>query len=489
METLISIKPLLAVLVPSGVTALILYWRRNPNRREACSIVAAVVTFLIVISMAPAVLAGNLVEFTAFRILPGVELAFRVDGIGLLFATTSSSLWVAAAVYCIGYMRTLKEQNQTRFYACFAISISAAMGVAFSANLFTLFLFYEVLSLCTFPLVIHKETRESWDAGRKYLLYLAGTSKTILLGAIVLTYQLTGTLEFNRAGMFGEVEARTLLTVIYFCFLFGFAKAAVMPVHSWLPAAMVAPTPVSALLHAVAVVKVGAFSIVRVVTDVFGVELMRDLDLGHYTAIFASITILVASAYALSQDNLKMRLAYSTVSQLSYIVLGVALLSLSGITGGIIHIVNHAFSKITLFFCAGSIYAVSHKTNISQLSGIARRMPWTIAAFSIGSLSMVGVPLFAGFISKWYLAIGSIETENWMLLGVLLTSTVLNLAYFGPIVYKAVFEKPPEDHGGHEDFGEAPLTILIPLLVTAFGTVLLGLFPDFFLGLIRMRLM
>jgi multicomponent Na+:H+ antiporter subunit D len=162
---------------------------------------------------------------------------------------------------------------------------------------------------------------------------------------------------------------------------------------------------------------------------------------------------------------------------------------LSGITGGIIHIVNHAFSKITLFFCAGSIYAVSHKTNISQLSGIARRMPWTIAAFSIGSLSMVGVPLFAGFISKWYLAIGSIETENWMLLGVLLTSTVLNLAYFGPIVYKAVFEKPPEDHGGHEDFGEAPLTILIPLLVTAFGTVLLGLFPDFFLGLIRMRLM
>lgn len=489
METLISIKPLLAVLVPGGVTALILASRRHPDLREAWSIGAAIVTFLIVISMAPAVYAGNVIEYTVFRILPGVELAFRVDGFGLLFATTSSSLWVAAAVYCVGYMRTLKEQHQTRFYVCFAIAIAAALGVAFSANLFTLFLGYEILSLCTFPLVIHKETDESWDAGRKYLLYLAGTSKTILLGAIVLTYYLSGTLEFNRAGMFSSGDAKSLLTVVYFCFLFGFAKAAVMPVHSWLPAAMVAPTPVSALLHAVAVVKVGAFSIVRVVTDVFGVDLMRDLDLGTYTAVFASITILAASAYALSQDNLKMRLAYSTVSQLSYIVLGVALLSISGITGGIVHIVNHAFSKITLFFCAGAIYAVSHKTNISQLSGIARKMPWTIAAFAIGSLSMVGVPLFAGFITKWYLAIGSIQAENWIVLGVLLTSTILNLAYFAPIVYKAVFEAPPDDQDGSEDFGEAPLTILIPLLVTAVGTVLLGVFPDFFLGLIRTGLM
>ncbi len=485
METLISVKPLLAVLVSGGVAALILMSRGNPNRREAWSIAAAVITFLVVASMAPAILAGNLIEYTLFRILPGVDLAFRVDGIGLLFATTSSFLWVVAAVYCIGYMRTLQEENQTRFYACFAISISAALGVAFSANLFTLFLCYEVLSLCTFPLVIHKETRESWDAGRKYLLYLAGASKTILLAAIVLTYHLTGTLEFDRAGMFSGGESKTLLTVVYFCFLFGFAKAAVMPVHSWLPAAMVAPTPVSALLHAVAVVKVGAFSIVRVVTDVFGVELMWDLDLGTYTAIVASITILAASAYALSQDNLKMRLAYSTVSQLSYIVLGVALLSVSGMTGGIIHIINHAFSKITLFFCAGSIYAVSHKTHISQLSGIARKMPWTIAAFAIGSLSMIGVPLFAGFISKWYLAVGSIQTENWTVLGVLMISTLLNMAYFAPIVYKAVFEDAPEDHGGHEDFGEAPLTILVPLLVTAAGTILLGLFPGYFLALIR----
>jgi multicomponent Na+:H+ antiporter subunit D len=485
METLISIRPLLAVLVSGGVTGLIIFSRARPNLREGWSVAAAVITFLIVISMAPAVLAGGTIEFTLFRILPGIDLAFRVDGLGLLFATTSSSLWIAAAFYCIGYMRTLKEEHQTRFYVCFAIAVSAAIGVAFSANLFTLFLFYEILSISTFPLVIHKETAESWDAGRKYLLYLAGTAKTILLAAIVLTYYLTGSLEFDRGGMFTGEQAKTLMTVIFFCYLFGFAKAGVMPVHSWLPAAMVAPTPVSALLHAVAVVKVGAFSIVRVVLDVFGVDLMRDLDLGMYGVIFASITILGASAYALAQDNLKMRLAYSTVSQLSYIVLGVALLSVAGITGGIIHIVNHAFSKITLFFCAGSIYAVSHKTNISEMSGIARKMPWTIAAFAIGSLSMVGVPLFAGFISKWYLAVGTLQSENLVVLGVILTSSVLNLAYFAPIVYKAVFEQPPPDHAGHEDFGEAPLTILVPLLLTAVGTVLLGLFPEFFLRLIE----
>lgn len=492
MQTLTSITPLLAVLVSGGVIALILLFRGNPNRREASSVIAAIITFMIVMSMAPEILSGGIIEYTVFKILPGINFSFRVDGIGMLFASATSFLWIAAAFYCIGYMRTLEEDHQTRFYICFALSVSAAIGVAFSANLFTLFFFYEVLSLGTFPLVIHKETPESWDAGRKYLLYLAGAAKTILLAGIVLTYYLTGTLEFNSAGMFSEVAlseegVKTLLMVVYFCFLFGFAKAGIMPMHNWLPAAMVAPTPVSALLHAVAVVNVGTFSVVRLVLDVFGVDLMRHLDLGIYTAVFASITILGASAYALAQDNLKMRLAYSTVSQLSYIVLGVALLSVSGITGGIIHIANHAFSKITLFFCAGAIYAVSHKTNISQLSGIARKMPWTIGAFAIGSLSLVGVPLFAGFISKWYLAVGTIETQNWTLLGVLLTSSVLNMAYFAPIVYKAVFGQPPEDHDGHENFGEAPLFILVPLLVSAVGTVLLGIFPDYFLRLIELR--
>ena len=486
MESVTSITPLLAVLVSSIAAMLIIYTRRNPNLREACSIGAGIVKFVLVMSMAPVILAGSVIEFTAFDILPGVSLAFRVDSIGLLFATTSSFLWMFTTLYSIGYMRTLDEHAQTRYYTCFAIAMSATMGVAFSANLFTLFLFYELLSLSTVPLVIHKENREAWEAGAKYMLYLVGASKSLLLGAVVITYWLTGSLEFNREGMFAGIEAPTLLTVTFVLYLFGFAKAGLMPLHSWLPAAMVAPTPVSALLHAVAVVKVGAFSVVRVVIDVFGIDLMKELNLGLYAAVFASITILVASAYAMTQDNLKMRLAYSTVSQLSYIVLGVALLSMAGLIGGIIHIVNHAFSKITLFFCAGAIYAVSHKTNISQMSGIARKMPWTIAAFTIGSLSMIGVPLFAGFITKWYIATGSLAAGNWIVLLVILTSTILNVAYFGPVVYKAVFGKPPADGDAHEDFGEAPLAMLLPILVAATVTVLLGLFPGYFLGLIKM---
>lgn len=491
METLISIKPLLAVLVSAIAAVLIMYSHRQPNLREAWSIGAGIIMFLIVISMTPAILSGAVIEYTVFKILPGVELAFKVDGIGLLFATTSSFLWIVTSVYSIGYMRTNKEHDQTRYYTCFAIALSAAMGVAFAGNLFTLFLFYEILSLCTLPLVIHNGGAKDWDAGRKYLLYLVGTSSTILLGAIILTYSLTGTLEFNKDGMFSGIDVTTfsgmdipmLLTVMFFMFLYGFAKAGLMPVHNWLPSAMVAPTPVSALLHAVAVVKVGAFCIVRLVTDVFGVPLMQDLSLGDYMAIIASVTILVSSIYAMTQDNLKMRLAYSTVSQLSYIVLGVALLSVSGITGGIIHIVNHAFSKITLFFCAGSIYTASHKSNISDMSGIARKMPWTIAAFAIGSLSLIGVPLFAGFISKWHIAIGTIETQSWILLAVLLTSSLLNVAYFAPVLYKAVFGEPPAD--GHAGVREAPYAVLIPLLITAAGTVALGIFPEHFLNLIK----
>ncbi|OGS94980.1 MAG: cation:proton antiporter [Gallionellales bacterium RIFCSPLOWO2_12_FULL_57_18] len=495
METLISIKPLLAVLVSAIAAVLVMLSYRRPNLREGWSLGAGVIKFLIVVSMTPVILSGGIIQYTVFKILPGVELAFKVDGIGLLFATTSSFLWIITTVYSMGYMRTLEEHAQTRYYTCFAIALSSAMGVAFAGNLFTLFFFYEILSLCTLPLVIHNEGAKDWDAGRKYLLYLVGASSSILLGAIILTYTLTGTLDFNKAGMFSGLtattfsgmEIATLLTVMYFMFLYGFAKAGLMPMHNWLPSAMVAPTPVSALLHAVAVVKVGAFCIVRLVTDVFGVPLMQNLHLGDYTAIIASITILASSAYALTQDNLKMRLAYSTVSQLSYIVLGVALLTGNGIIGGIIHIVNHAVTKITLFFCAGSIYVASHKTNISQMSGIARKMPWTIAAFTIASLSIIGVPLFAGFITKWHIAIGTIETKSWVLLGVLLTSSLLNVAYFAPVVYKAVFGTPPED--GHEGISEAPLKVLVPLLITAAGTVVLGIFPDHFLNLIKVGLL
>lgn len=433
--------------------------------------------------------------------VPGIDLAFKVDSLGLMFGLTASFLWILTTLYSIGYMRKLEEHAQTRYFACFAVTLSATMGVAFAANLFTLFIFYEIITLVTYPLVSHYETPEAYSAGRKYLVYLLGTSKTFLLAAILLTYSIAGTLDFKSQGIFSQVNPSIWLVVIYVLFIAGFAKAGIMPFHSWLPSAMVAPTPVSALLHAVAVVKVGVFSILRVIFDVMGPDLMQRLNLGIPTAIFVSITILTASTIAMAQDNLKMRLAYSTVSQLSYIILGAALLTASGMTGGMLHIINHAFSKITLFFCAGAIYVASHKKNISEMKGIAQKMPWTMFAFSVGALSMIGIPPTAGLISKWYLALGSVQAEEFSILIVLLTSTLLNAAYFLPIIYTAYFQKPnaeaarvsgrTELSGQAEhraEHGEAPWIMVVPLLLTAVATVFLGLYPDYFLVLVRAML-
>ena len=488
MESIVSIKPVLALVVSAVAALLIIYARHNPNLRESFSLGAGVLKFLIVVSMAPVVLAGGVIDVTLVTLLPGVSVRLRADALGLLFATTASCLWILATIYSIGYMRSLNEHAQTRFYTCFALALSATMGVAFAGNLFTLFLFYEILSLSTYPLVMHKQTPEAWEGGKMYVIYLVGASKSFFLAAMILTYMLTGTLEFQRGGMFTGVEASSLLlTIIYILFIAGLAKAALMPFHSWLPAAMVAPTPVSALLHAVAVVKVGVFSIVRVILDVFGVDLMQQLYLGIGTAIVASITLLWASTYALAQDNLKIRLAYSTVSQLSYVILGMALLTPAAMAGGMIHVANHAFSKITLFFCAGAIYVAAHKTLVSELSGLAKKMPYTMAAFTIGSLSMIGVPLFAGFVSKWNIALGAIEAQQLIFVGVLLLSTVLNASYFVPIVYKAYFETAPATNE-NDHIQEAPAAMVVPIMITAAGTIALGIYPDYFMTLITLTL-
>lgn len=382
MDPVISIRPLLAVAVPGLAALAILLLNNREKLRDVVSPMAAIAMFAIVASMAPTVLAGGTIDLRLFEILPGIDFAFRVDALGMVFATVSSLLWIVAAIYSIGYMRHLNEHAQTRFFACFASSLAAAAGGAFAANLFTLVVFYEVLSLVTYPLVYHHEDEEAWTGSRRYLVYLMGASKSALLAALALTYHIAGSLDFVAGGLLAGVNASAaLLTVVYFCYLFGFAKAAVMPMHAWLPAAMVAPTPVSALLHAVAVVKMGVFCVLRVVFDVFGTRLVDGLGLGIATAYLVSFTILMASVYALTRDDLKARLAYSTVSQLSYIVLGVVLLSPVAMVGGIIHIAAHAFSKITLFFCAGSIYCASGKRNVSDMAGIGRRLPWTMGAF------------------------------------------------------------------------------------------------------------
>lgn len=483
MEAISSIKPLLAVIVSLIAAFLILITgERARNLREFWTIIASVVKFAIVASMVSPILKGKVIEYTVISILPGLSLQFRVDALGILFALTASFLWIITSFYSIGYMRSLNEHAQTRYFACFAIALSATMGVAFSANLFTTFIFYEIITLSTYPLVAHKETSEAVKGARRYLAYLLGTSIAFLLLAIFLTYNAAGTLDFSNQGILAGKASNALLTVIFILFMAGIAKAAMMPLHSWLPAAMVAPTPVSALLHAVAVVKVGVFTVIRVALYIFGIDLLSRLGLGTALAYFASFTIIAASIIALRQDNLKLRLAYSTISQLSYIILGVALLTPSSMVGGIVHISNHAFSKITLFFCAGSIYCAAHKTNISQLSGIGKKMPWTMTAFFIASLSMIGVPPAGGFISKWYLALGSIEAEEIPILAVIIASSILNAAYFLPITYKAFFEKPGDD--SHEGIKEIPM-VAIPLVITAIISVLTGIYPDYFLTLAK----
>jgi multicomponent Na+:H+ antiporter subunit D len=471
MESVTSISPLLAILVSAGGALLIIACKNRPNLRELCSVAAGVVKLSLVVSMVPAVLRGSTIECSVFKLLPGIDIAFRVDALGLLFALGASLLWIVTTFYSIGYMRTLDEHAQTRYYACFAVALSCTMGVAFAANLFTLFLFYEGLTLSTYPLVAHKETPEARAGGRKYIIYLLGAAKVFLLSAIILTYNLTGTLDFLAGGVFSEgVQAAQP------------GKCAVMPLHGWLPAAMVAPTPVSALLHAVAVVKTGVFAVVRIALFVFGVDCLRAIGVGGVFVFLASFTIITASVIALTRDNLKARLAFSTVSQLSYILLGAALLAPSALVGGIVHITFHAVSKITLFFCAGSIYVSSHLTEVSQLGGIGRKMPWTMAAFAVATLSMIGVPPACGFVSKWYLVIGALERDSLVVLTILMFSSLLNAAYFVPIVVRAFFgEETPVDEEAAE-VKEVPL-IVVPLVLTAAASIILGLFPEFFIGL------
>lgn len=483
-----SIWPLAAVLISLLGSIPIMLSGRSPNLRESWTLLAALGKVVIVVSLLPAVLAGGGYEFVIAEVVPGVPLALRVDAMGMFFALVASILWFFTSLYSIGYMRSLGEHAQTRYFASFAVAISATLGVAFSANLLTLYLFYEMLSLSTYPLVTHEQNAEARHSGRKYLTYILGTSIGFALPAMLMVYALAGTLDFKVGGILtGAGASPQLLGLMLVLFLFGFAKAGIMPFHGWLPAAMVAPTPVSSFLHGVAVVKVGVFSILRVIFHIFGSDLLLDVNLGTVVVTLASITILVASLVALTQDNLKRRLAYSTIGQLSYMVLGAGMLSAAGMTGGLLHIAMHAFGKITLFFCAGAIYVAAGKKYISQMDGLGRRMPVTYLAFMLGSLSIIGMPPLGGFISKWNLVIGAVSSDQLLLLGVLLVSSLLNAAYFLPIVYRGFFAKAvdPEFDAGIK---EAPLFCLVPLSLTACASLALFFYPDIFLQLARLAL-
>ena len=491
MDTINSQLPLLAILVPLFTPIFLLALRKSPNARESVTFLAGALTFYLVFLVVSLVKQGIVLEQTLVSLTPGVSLSFRVDGMGALFALLSSFLWIVTSLYAVGYMRGLKEHSQTRFFSFFAFAMASTIGVAFSANLFTLYLFYELLSFSTYPLVAHHQDPEARSAGRKYLTYIVGSSIGLVLPAMLLVYFASGTLDFNTAGIIGDSLTTNVASILFLFFLFGFAKAGIMPMHAWLPGAMVAPTPVSSLLHAVAVVKVGVFSLIRIVTCIYGVDYFDTLslfgaDLQTIACLIAGFTVVASSLIAMTQDGLKRRLAFSTVGQLGYIVLGVLLLTPAAVTGALVHVLMHAFGKITLFFCAGAIYVAHGKKYISQLHGFGRVMPITMFAFLVGSLSVVGLPPAGGFVSKWFLVKGAYANGDTLFVLAYLVSSFLGAFYLLSIPFDAFFKKATDEGEVDEvdmEIQEAPLACLIPIVLTSVMTILLFVYPDFFFEL------
>ncbi len=477
----------LSMLFPAIGVVLNLLLRDQANLRDTMTFGIAFGTFLSVLCILANEGSGTSDTFVAFSIMPGLEIAFNVEPLGLLFAVLASGLWMVTHLYGIGYMRGNNEKDHARFFACFSFAIFSVMGIAFSANMFTLFLFYEALTVSTYPLVAHKGTADAIKGARTYLAILMGSSICIQMVAIIWTYAITGTLDFTAGGILEGQISHMMAAILLALYAFGIGKAALMPFHRWLPAAMVAPTPVSALLHAVAVVKAGVFTMLKVGIYIFGIDFLAETGASDWLIWLAAYSIIAASVVAMTKDNLKARLAYSTISQLSYITLGVALATSMGVMGGGLHMVTHAMGKITLFMCAGSIYVVTHKTEISQMTGLGRRMPVTFIAFLIGSLSIIGLPPFAGSWSKWLLILASADTGELIIIGVLLISSLLNVAYLMPLVAKGFFMT---DSGKKDPitFGEGPLLLWIPLALTAFGCIVLffyaGTIQDFLMPLI-----
>ena len=470
METTTAL--VLSMLIPGLAVGVNLVLRDRPNLRDGLTLAAAIATFAAVLTILYNEGNGTTETFVVFEVLAGLDLAFSVEPLGLLFALLASGLWIVTHVYGVGYMRGNNERDHARFFACFCFAIFSVMGIAFAANMFTLFLFYEALTLSTYPLVAHKGSSEAMRGARTYLGILIGTSIGLQLVAIVWTYAIAGTLDFTKGGILAGHIAGPMAAVLLALYAFGIGKAALMPFHRWLPAAMVAPTPVSALLHAVAVVKAGVFTMLKVGIYIFGIDFLATTGASIWLMWLAAFSIIASSVVALTKDNLKARLAYSTISQLSYITLGVALASAMGVLGGGLHVVMHAMGKITLFMCAGSIYVATHKTNISQMTGLGRAMPITFGAFLIGALSIIGLPPLGGSWSKWLLIMGAADTGQWVMIGVLLVSSLLNVAYLMPVVGKGFFLRDP-DAPQNVKLAESPTLVWLPPAVTAFGCVLL----------------
>ncbi|MBE8220039.1 MAG: monovalent cation/H+ antiporter subunit D family protein [Alphaproteobacteria bacterium] len=461
----------LPVLAALGVLAL----HRLPNMRDGFAFVISLITAYCAVQIY-----SDSVNATAygFAIIPNLSVHFAAEPLGLLFTLIAGVLYPIATLYTIGYLRGAGEANHTRFMFFYALSISAAMGIALAGNLLTLFIFYETLTLVTYPLVIHNGTDEAHKAGRVYLGILLTGSLLFLLPALVAVWAITGTLEFAAGGILAGHMPPAYVPLLLALFAFGTGKAALMPLHRWLPAAMVAPTPVSALLHAVAVVKAGVFTIAKIIIYIFGTKFLTDVGGSEWLVWVAAFSLLAASFVALRKTNLKARLAYSTISQLAYIITGMAMASPLAVAGATHHIATHAVGKITLFFCAGAIYIAHRFTDIKEMDGLGRRMPFTYAAFTIAALSIIGVPPLAGMWSKFLLMAGAIESQHLWVVAVLIVSSLLNLIYLGEIVLRGLFLPAPTQQ---TSIKEAPLACVIPLLITAALTIALFFYADLFI--------
>ncbi|PZX45956.1 multicomponent Na+:H+ antiporter subunit D [Roseinatronobacter thiooxidans] len=465
MTTALPVLLLMTSLLPAGVTFFLA--QDSHALRNALQLGGAVLKLALIIWMLFAVADGAAYE-AEFPLAPGLVVLLRVDALALLFISLSATLWFLTTIYAIAYFGTKAELS--RFFGFFSLCVAATTGLALSGSLISFFIFFELLTLSTWPLVAHKQDKPSLRAARVYFAY-ALPGSAALLWAIIWLESATGPVLFTEPPDLSGLDPAAL-RAIFALFIIGVGvKAGLVPLHGWLPAAMAAPAPVSALLHAVAVVKAGAFGVVRVVYDVFGAENMTALGVGVPLAIVASFTIIWGSVRALQQDEIKKRLAFSTVSQVSYIVLGAALASPLAMIGGLVHLIHQGLMKITLFFCAGIFDERAGVKRIDGLNGMGAQMPWTSACFSIGALGMIGLPPLAGFVSKFYLGLGALEAGAPWVLAVLLASTFLNAAYFLPILYRLWFL--PLASGAKGD-DRAP-GLVVPAVVTAAATVGVGM--------------
>lgn len=470
---------LLALALPLFAAAVIYAVGRMPDVRETLTVVACIGLSIVAISMLVRVGAGDPPEMTLARPMPGLEIAFRLEPLGAMFAVMASVLWGVNSLFSVGYMRGRHEKNQTRFYICFALAMFGVMGVAMAANLFTLFIFYEVLTLSTYPLVAHAGTPAAKRGGRIYLITLVGASVVLLLPGIIGVAVAAGSTTFTAGGLLPGKVDDVVGSVLLLLLVFGTAKAALMPLHGWLPAAMVAPAPVSALLHAVAVVKAGVFTVLKVSTYIFGPELIATLPAASWVLWIAAATIVIASLVAMTKDDLKVRLAWSTVSQLAYVTSAAMLPWAAGLIAGGLHMVFHAVAKITLFMCAGAIYVAAGASRVSEMGGLGRRMPWVFVAFMVASFAVIGLPPMGAMWSKFLLVSAAFGSEQWWTAAAMIVSSLLSVAYLMPVAFRALF--PAQGDPAPRDFvrpGGTPPSVLMALGVTAIACIVLFVAAD-----------